>query len=1108
MNDEYEKISQREHILLKSEMYVGNNKQSNSLEWIINDENIFEKREISYTYALLKIFDEIISNAQDEVLKKNNVTYIDINIDFTHNYISVCNDGKGIPIEKFKDTEDYIPTVLFGQFLTSSNYKNNDKTWIGNFGFGAKLTNVFSKTFIVEIYNKQSKLLFTQTWKKNMEKMSVPIIKNDEEYENDYTKITFKPDLEKLDTESLNSDIRHVFIKRIHDLAGNININVILNDELIYYKNFKSYISSYPFQLPIIYDENNEYKCGVLISENGGDQISFVNGNITVLGGTHVNYFINQIIKYVKPILEKKKISNLKSNTVKSHIIIFLSCKVINPKFNSQTKNQLISAYNTTISDYFLKKISSSELVDILINNENSKIDNKLLKSQGKKLNKITGIPKLEDANFAGTKQSEKCTLILTEGDSAKSLAIAGLSIIGRDYYGVFPLKGKLLNVKDASKKQILQNQEINNIIKIMGLKYNIKYTSLKNLRYGKIMLMTDQDQDGSHIKGLVINFIQTFWPELLKLNIIEEFITPIIKCTRKSKTISFYNLKEYNSWKNNNNNNNKYIIKYYKGLGTSTSAEIKEYFKDIYKHKYYFVYNKDDDNQINKAFSKDCINLRKKWLEDFMNNLSEDAILYNINDNNRYITYTDFINKELIYFSNADNIRSIPNIIDGLKPGQRKILHVLFELPDKEIKVEQLGGIVSSKTAYHHGEQSLKLTIINLAHNYVGSNNINLLEPIGQFGTRLLGGKDSASPRYIYTKLSPITKYIFKEEDSNILEYLVEENIKIEPKFYIPIIPLILINGARGIGTGWATNIPCYNLLDIIEELEFMIKNNSESKRIFKPWYRNFDGYIFETNIKYSYIMQGKLYINPKEFKVIIYELPIGMWTQTYKEKYISDNKDIKDFQEYHTEETVKFILTLEESVFNSLLEKENGFLTYFKLLIKIKTNDLVSFNSDYKLHIYENVNKIMNEFYKIRMDTYAKRKEYLLKNLQEILEMLKNKIRFIKEICDRKIVIERKSKEYIIKLLEERNYDKLPNYDYLLQLPIYSLTEEKIQEYENKYSDIKNKYKTLYEMSLENIWLTELEDLKTFYKKNNVNISNNIDVSNNINYKEQIVT
>lgn len=1105
--DDYEKISQREHILLKSEMYVGNNKQSNSLEWIINDENVFEKKQVSYTYALLKIFDEIISNAQDEVLKNNNVTFIEINIDFKNNYISVCNDGKGIPIEKFKNTTDYIPTVLFGQFLTSSNYKNNDKTWIGNFGFGAKLTNVFSKTFIIEIYNKRTKTLFTQTWKQNMKTVYEPIITTRDDFKNDFTKIVFKPDLKILDTESLNSDIKNVLIKRIHDLAGNININVLLNDNLIYYKNFKNYILNYPFQLPIIYDENDEYKCGILISENGGDQISFVNGNITVLGGSHVNYFINQIIKYLKPILEKKKINNLKSNTIKSHIILFLSCRIINPKFNSQTKNQLISTYNpiNPINESFLKKIASSELIDIIINNENSKINNKLLKSQGKKLNKITGIPKLEDANFAGTNQSDKCTLILTEGDSAKSLAIAGLSIIGRDYYGVFPLKGKLLNVKDASKKQILQNQEINNIIKIMGLKYNTEYTSLKNLRYGKIMLMTDQDQDGSHIKGLVINFIQTFWPELLKLNIIEEFITPIIKCTHKNKTISFYNLKEYNNWKNNNNDNNKYMIKYYKGLGTSTSAEIKEYFKDIHRHKYYFTYKQDDDNQINKAFAKNCINLRKKWLEDFMNNLSDDAILYNINDNNRYITYTDFINKELIYFSNADNIRSIPNIIDGLKPGQRKILHVLFDLPDKEIKVEQLGGIVSSKTAYHHGEQSLKLTIINLAHNYVGSNNINLLEPIGQFGTRLLGGKDSASPRYIYTKLNPITRYIFKEEDNNVLEYLVEENVKIEPKYYIPIIPLILINGARGIGTGWATNIPCYNILDIIEELEFMIKNKSNSEKIFKPWYKNFNGYIYETNTQYSFLMQGKLYINPKEFKVIISELPIGIWTQIYKEKYISDNKDIKDFKEYHTEETVKFELTLEECVFNKLLETENGFLHYFKLIVKIKTDDLVSFDSNYKLHIYENVNKILNEFYKVRLDTYEKRKKYLLKNLQEILQILKNKIRFIKEICDRTLIIERKSKEYIIKILEKKNFEKLPTYDYLLQLPIYSLTEEKIIELENKYLDIQNKYQNLFDTSLENIWLIELEDLKTFYKKNNVNISNNIKIEKK--FKEQIL-
>lgn len=1067
----YEKLTQIEHVLLKSEMYVGNVKRDTYNEWIVKD-NKFTKENVTYTYALLKIFDEIISNAQDEVLKQNNVTLIQIEIDYDKNIISVLNNGSCIPIEFFKDTQEYIPTVLFGQFLTSSNYKDNDKTWIGNFGFGAKLTNVFSKIFMVETYDAKTSVLFTQIWQKNMSivnKPEITKIKNKESY----TKIIFKPDIKKLDTTSLK-DIKYILEKRIFDLAGNLsNTTIYFNDNKIKYKTFKDYIEAYPFGSPDIYIDTKEYKCGLIFSENNNDQISFVNGNITTLGGTHVNYFINSIYKYIKN--NNKKLNNIKISQVKNNIIIFLSCIIINPKFNSQTKNQLISSYSTNIDEKFLKKINSSVLIDIILNTESNKLDNKLIKNQGKKSTKISGIPKLDDANLAGTKYSEECTLILTEGDSAKSLAISGISVIGRDKYGVFPLKGKLLNVKEATKKQLLNNEEINNIVKILGLKYNC-INSIKNLRYGNIMLMTDQDQDGSHIKGLIINFIHTYWPNLLRNNFIKEFVTPIVKCTYKNKTIVFYNLPEYHNWAKNTNNIDKFHIKYYKGLGTSTAKEIKDSFRDLDNYVYYFKNDKDsknDDNEIEKAFSKKYIEERKLWLS----KIDHNDILYNTDDDNRFITYKDFINKELIHFSNADNIRSIPSIIDGLKPGQRKILYVLLDLPDKEIKVEQLGGIVSSKTAYHHGEESLKTTIVNMAHDFVGSNNINLLEPIGQFGTRLMGGKDKASPRYIYTKLNPLTKFIFREEDKHILTYLDEENLKIEPMYYIPIIPMILINGARGIGTGWSTFIPNYNILDIIKELKKMIKKKRKSNFDITPWYNKFIGLIHDNNI-----MQGRLYINENSNRIIINELPIGIWTQTYKEKVLENNKDIKEYSENHSDEDVCFDIIMEEEQFKNLLENDN-FLKYFKLLVKINLNNLVGFDANKSLKLYKNINEIMDEFYTLRLKTYDKRKQYLLDELRKKISILSNQVKFITDICNRDISIEKKNKSELLEILSR--YDKINNnYDYLLNMHLYSLTSEKIAELENKLDKEQKKFNTLLNTEIEDLWLQDLQDLLNIYK------------------------
>lgn len=533
---------------------------------------------------------------------------------------------------------------------------------------------------------------------------------------------------------------------------------------------------------------------------------------------------------------------------MKNHLWVFINCLIVNPTFDSQTKeNMTLQAKSfgskCSLTDKFITAISKCGIVESVLSWAKFKAQTDLAKTSGKKNNKIKGVPKLEDANDAGTKNSLNCTLILTEGDSAKTLAVSGLGVVGRDMYGVFPLRGKLLNgrltylsliyyyffvftnsyafvifffflVREATHKQIMDNIEINALIKILGLQYKKKYLSmddLKTLRYGKCMIMTDQDQDGSHIKGLLINFIHTNWPELLRLPFLEEFITPIVKATKKGTVLSFFSLPEFEEWKADTPNHNTYHIKYYKGLGTSTSAEAREYFEDMDRHRVLFKYlGTEDDDAITMAFARKSVEQRKEWLTKHMEDVKHRKLVglpevYLYKKDTKVISYSEFVNLELVLFSNSDNERSIPCLIDGLKPGQRKVMFTCFKRNDKrEVKVAQLSGSVAEQSAYHHGEQSLCSTIVNLAQNYVGSNNINLLQPKGQFGTRLSGGKDSASPRYIFTMMSPLTRLIFNPLDDPLLEQQFEDNQKIEPTFYIPILPMVLINGSEGIGTGW----------------------------------------------------------------------------------------------------------------------------------------------------------------------------------------------------------------------------------------------------------------------------------------------------------------
>merc|ERR1719394_1003048 len=541
-----------------------------------------------------------------------------------------------------------------------------------------------------------------------------------------------------------------------------------------------------------------------------------------------------------------------------------------------------------TLSDKFQGQITKSGIVESVLLWSKFKADAALKNKQsGKKTNKLRGIPKLEDANEAGTKNGLGCTLILTEGDSAKTLAVAGLGVVGRDYYGVYPLKGKLLNVREASQKQIMENKEITDLVKIIGLSYKKKYMStedVSSLRYGKVMIMTDQDQDGSHIKGFVINFIHHNWPSLLKLPFLEEFITPIVKVTKGNNSISFYSLPEFQEWKEATDNWHTWKIKYYKGLGTSTSKEAKEYFSDMVRHKIKFKYDgTGDDDSILLAFSKKAVDQRKEWLTNWMEEGKRRkelglAEVYLYEKDTRAVNYQDFVNKELVLFSNMDNERSIPCLVDGLKPGQRKVLFTCMKrrLDKKEIKVAQLAGSVAEVSAYHHGEASLMGTIINLAQNFVGSNNINVLQPISQFGTRLSGGKDSASPRYIFTKLSPLIRNIFNENDDNILDYLLDDNQKIEPEWYMPILPMVLVNGAEGIGTGWSTKVPNYNPRELVKNIKKML--NGEDCKPMKPWFKNYRGTI-EPLDHQRYVVNGEI-ASLSDTKMEITELPIRTWT------------------------------------------------------------------------------------------------------------------------------------------------------------------------------------------------------------------------------------
>jgi len=1164
IEEKYQKKSQIEHILLRPDTYVGDISIQKEMMWVwdnINEKIV--KKEINYVPGLYKIYDEIAVNALDHAQNNKTCDTIKVSIDKETNLISIYNNGPGIPIVKHAEHNMYIPEMLFGELLTSTNYDDTEKrTTGGRNGYGAKLTNVFSTFFSIETIDTERKLKYYQEFSNNLSSRTVAkITELKSENPTSYTKITFKPDLVRFKLDTLTDDIISLMSKRVIDMAGISNrLKIYLNDKRIEVNNFKKYISLYEITTnteqqsesesgsdsgpsnTVLYEETDRWKLGIMyIPDNCFEQISFVNGICTYHGGNHVDYIINQIIKKLEIIILKKyKEAKIKPTTIKENLVIFLDTIIDNPAFTSQTKETLktkIVDFGSVFepSDKLIKKLASSGLVEQIINIAKLKENSILKKTDGKKTTSIKGIPKLEDANWAGGKKSKLCKLILTEGDSAKALAMAGRSIIGSDAYGIFPLKGKLLNVRDASPKQLLENEEIINIKKIIGLQHDKTYTDINDLRYGGIILMCDQDYDGFHIKGLLMNFFHYFWPSLLEFhNYIYALATPIVKATKttaKSKDVKvFYNLTDYEDWKKSPNSN-QYSIKYYKGLGTSTKEEAKEYFENIEDKLLKYTWNPGEynesiinenlqidkiDNQIDDdylyekakhtkkifgvetyyqndcteaitlAFEKKRANCRKVWLR----NYDKNRILSN---EQKLVPIPDFIHKEMIHFSNDDINRSIPSLVDGLKPSTRKILYgaILRKLNSAkdEIKVAQLSGFVSDKTCYHHGEASLNGAIIGMAQNFVGSNNINLLYPAGQYGSRLVGGKDFASPRYIFTYLAELTRLIFRPEDDDILNYLDDDGILVEPEWFCPIIPMILVNGAEGIGTGFSTTIGQYNPIDIIENIKLMMKNKKPKSLI--PFYRNFTGSINQTKPN-EYLIKG-LYTRIDETTIQINELPIGQWTTAYREfleskteKDKNQKQFIKNIKSNYTDETINFLIEMDSSTIDDL-ESNNTLYTKLKLSKPLTLNNQHLYNTKGQITKYASTDEILKEFYDTRLMMYTKRKEFLIGRLSKELNILHYKKLFIEMVLNEQIIIYRQKKSTIIEKLIELQFPKLTtnDYDYITDIPLFNLTQEKIDELNEKYNTKKEELEHIQSTTEIEQWTIELDILSNAYNE-----------------------
>ena len=501
LSKKYQKKTDKEHVLDNPDTYIGSIENISNDCYIYNqDQKKIIQKNINYIPGLYKLFDEGIVNCRDHTIRMNQliqdypdeknypVTNINISIE-DDGIITLYNDGNGIDVSIHPEYKVWIPEMIFGHLRTSTNYDKNEKKIVGGKnGFGFKLVLIWSKWGKIETVDHKTGKKYVQEFHDNLNIIDKPKITKSKS--KPYTSVSFKPDFERLKINGFDDTFKQLLLRRIYDIAAvtDKTIKVKYNSQQLEVKNFMNYIDLYigdKNETERIYEQpNNRWEYAVCLAPNEEfTQVSFVNGIFTSKGGKHVDYIVNQIVRKITAYIKTKKHIDVKPASIKEQLMIFLNCTIVNPAFDSQTKDYLNSAvanFGSTceVGDKFAEKLAKMGVMTTACSITEIKDNKAAKKTDGSKVKNIRNIPKLVDANFAGTSKSSDCTIILCEGDSAKSGIISGLSREDRNYIGVYPMKGKMFNVRGETVSKISDNKEITEIKQIIGLEHGKKYTN------------------------------------------------------------------------------------------------------------------------------------------------------------------------------------------------------------------------------------------------------------------------------------------------------------------------------------------------------------------------------------------------------------------------------------------------------------------------------------------------------------------------------------------------------------------------------------------------------------------------------------------------------
>lgn len=1166
--NDYSQLDQRTHAYKISDMYIGSDAQTEREEWLydaVNDKIV--NGLITLPQGVERLFIELMTNASDNVGRSRRFGAdpgtIDVTMDRTT--ISVRNGGLPIPIEINSQSGLYAPEFILGSMLTSSNY-DGDRHEAGRNGLGAKLVNIYSKSFKVEVYDAIRHWHYTQVWNNNMTVRGDPVIMP---YNGTLSSVTivYEMDFARFGYTEYPDDAFHLFARHCADISFTAKTSVKFNDKTFSFDSIKDYARMYYGELvntAVLHYEwppNTEVivkKGGIQVSKDplvmplvelclldtphNGSHVSFVNSMMTRDGGAHVEEAIKIYGGAVAEAVNskgrksgkgsksgkgaKKEVKETKKPTItlrdiRPHISVIITVKLVNPKFLGQSKSKLDSPKpKMTPTEDEIESIMDWKLILVLHDLLQSKDFGNLTKTSGRRKIHV-GLDKGSDANEAGGPLSSQCVAFITEGNSAMGYANHMISMLpsGRDFAGVIPIKGKLLNVMNVdSCQRILDNKELMRIRKLLNLNELLDYTidaNFNTLRYGTLVILADADTDGKHIVGLVLNFMYCLYPSLIRRGYVMYLKTPILRVSHGTSVLKFYTEGQYENWKNKTPNSDKWKHKYFKGLGSSSPANVKEDVSD--PHYVQCIYDNTTDQLMKMAFDDKLADDRKKWIASWKRMLEVEEI--------KMQPISDFINHDLVEYGVANVHRSIPSLMDGLKPGQRKIMWAAWDewkwamgKTYTEKKVEVFSGHVVERTKYHHGPKCLVDTIINMAQDFVGANNLPYFQQDGMFGTRDMGGKDCADARYSFTRPEWWIPYVFRREDMPILEILVDEGDEIEPRFFLPIVPLQLINGARGIGSGSSTYIPNHNVRNIISWYRARLAGTELP--IVDPYFEGFKGGIrihdkrakknaqmtivnvpqidedgdgdddFDdqaglsddeidlreekaTRSKLSLITTGNFRI--KDGIVIVDELPIERWIQPYRAwlEEMVEAKKIKTFREQ----------SLTNSAYFEITGFENPSIKSLKLQKSFGLTNMTLIDENEKPVTYDNTDLILETFYLRRLAYYQKRKDYILGKIKVDVDKLTERIRFIMAVKQKHIRPDEWTKKATHEVMTKMNFD----HKLLKEVTLADCTEEDVLDLQNRIKRLNEEYESILATDIKTIWLRELDEFDTEYCKRN---------------------